>query len=158
MESNIDNKPGKEKFKDVSIAPMHTAEHVLSGAIVKKYGCGRAFTTHIERKKSKIDFRLDAQPSREELDALETEVNGILASGLEVSEEFLSREEAMKKYNLDRLPEDAGDTVRIVMIGDYDACPCIGEHVANTAEVPPIRIISADGVDGVLRVRFKFNK
>lgn len=147
----------QESKKDY-FAPMHTAEHVLSGAIVKKYGCGRAFTTHIEKKKSKIDFRLDAQPSREDLDELEREVNEVLAQRLDVSEEFLSREEAEKEFDLSRLPEGTGEAVRIVRIGDYDACPCIGDHVRNTSEVAPIRIISADGSDGVFRVRFKFNK
>lgn len=139
-------------------APMHTAEHVLSGTIVKRYGCDRAFTTHIERKKSKIDFRLDVQPTREELDEIERTTNEVLAQGLSVTEEFLNRDEAMKQFNLSRLPEDAGDTVRIVRVGDYDACPCIGEHVENTSVIPPLQIISADCTEGVLRVRFKFNK
>ena len=137
---------------------MHTAEHVLTGTVVRRYGCERAFTTHIERKKSKVDFRLDARPTRGELDEIERSVNEVLAQGLPVTEEFLSREQAMERFNLSRLPDDAGDRVRIVRVGDYDACPCIGDHVANTSEIPPLRIISADGSDGVLRVRFKLDK
>ena len=137
---------------------MHTAEHVLTGTIVRRYGCERAFTTHIEKKKSKIDFRLDVRPTRGELDEIERAVNEVLASGLSVTEEFLTREEALLRFNLSRLPEEAGDTVRIVRIGDYDACPCIGEHVENTSEIPSVRIISADGENGVLRVRFKLQK
>ena len=148
----------EQTHKKDYFAPMHTAEHVLSGTIVKRYGCDRAFTTHIERKKSKIDFRLDAQPTREDLDEIERVTNEVLAQGLPVAEEFLSRDEAMKQFNLSRLPDDAGNVVRIVRVGDYDACPCIGEHVENTAEIPPLRIISADGSDGILRVRFKFDK
>ncbi len=136
--------------------PMHTAEHVLSGTIARIYACGRPFSTHIEKKKSKVDFRLDHQPSREELDRIENEVNALLAKALDVTEEFLLRDEAISRYNLERLPEEAGATVRIVQVGDADACPCIGAHVSNTAEVPPIRIVSADCNGGVLRVRFKF--
>jgi len=148
----------EQAHKKDYFAPMHTAEHVLSGTIVKRYGCDRAFTTHIERKKSKIDFRLDVQPTREELDEIQRVTNEVLAQGLPVTEEFLCREEAMKQFNLSRLPEDAGDRVRIVRVGDYDACPCIGEHVENTADIPLLQIISADCTEGVLRVRFKFNK
>lgn len=148
----------EQQQKKEYFAPMHTAEHVLTGVIARRYGCGRAFTTHIERKKSKVDFHTDAQPAREELDAIEREVNAILARNVAVSEQFLSREEAMARFNLSRLPEDAGDRVRIVSVGEYDSCPCIGDHVANTSEVPPLRIISADGADGVLRVRFKLEK
>ena len=148
----------EQTHKKDYFAPMHTAEHVLTGTIVKRYGCERAFTTHIEKKKSKIDFRLDVQPSPEDLADIERTVNEVLAQGLPVTEEFLHREEAMARFNLSRLPEDAGDTVRIVRVGDYDACPCIGEHVENTAGIPPVRIISADCTEGVLRVRFRFNK
>ncbi|MDR2936664.1 MAG: hypothetical protein LBU80_04910 [Rikenellaceae bacterium] len=136
--------------------PMHTAEHLLSGTIARIYGCGRPFSTHIEKRKSKVDFHLDHQPSREELDRIEFEVNALLQEGLDVTEEFLPRDEAVTRYNLERLPEEAGATVRIVRTGDADACPCVGAHVANTAEIPPIRIVSADCNDGVLRVRFKF--
>ena len=148
----------KEKYGDPVIAAMHTAEHVLTGTIVRRYGCERPFTTHIEKKKTKVDFRLDAQPSREELDAIEQDVNAVLAQNLPVTEEFLPRAEAAKHYDLSRLPETAGDTVRIVRVGESDACPCIGAHVADTSEIPPIRIVSADSADGNLRVRFKFNK
>lgn len=135
---------------------MHTCEHILTGTIVKTFGCERPFSTHIEKKKSKIDFRLDIQPTREELDRLENAVNEVIARELDVTNEFITRAEAMERFNLSRLPDDAVDTVRIVRIGDYDACPCIGEHVANTREIPPMRIISADCTEGVLRVRFKF--
>ena len=34
-----------------------------------------------------------------------------------------------RAFNLSRLPEDAGENIRIVTIGDYDTCPCIGPHV-----------------------------
>ena len=36
---------------------MHTAEHLVNGTIARMLGCGRAFSTHIEKKKSKCDFR-----------------------------------------------------------------------------------------------------
>jgi len=153
MNEEILNSHNKEEYP-----PMHTAEHVLNGVISRKYGCPRAFTTHIERKKSKIDFRLDHQPDRGELDAIEREVNDILARQVDVMESVLPREEAAARFDLSRLPEAAGERVLIVRVGDYDAFPCIGSHVSNTAEVQPIRIISADCTEGVLRVRFKFNK
>jgi len=43
-----------------------------------------------------------------------------------VNEKFLTLAEATEKFNLSRLPEGSGDEVRIVTVGDYDACPCIG--------------------------------
>ncbi|MCD8186938.1 MAG: hypothetical protein LUD68_11065, partial [Rikenellaceae bacterium] len=81
----------------------------------------------------------------------------VLSQALPVTEEFLGRKEALERFNPDRLPEEAGDRVRIVRIGSYDACPCIGQHVENTSEIPPLRIVSADCAEGILRVRFKFH-
>lgn len=46
------------KFQDMSIAPMHTAEHLLNGTMVKMIGCKRSRNAHIERKKSKCDYPL----------------------------------------------------------------------------------------------------
>ena len=83
-------------------------------------------------------------------------MNEVIARELDVTEEIVSRTEAADLYDLSRLPEEAGETLRIVHVGDYDACPCIGQHVSNTREIPPMRIVSADWNEGVLRVRFKF--
>ena len=72
-----------------------------------------------------------------------------------VTIEFMSREEAEKIVDLSKLPEDASETLRIVRIGDYDACACIGAHVRNTSEIGVFKIISHGFNDGVWRVRWK---
>ena len=66
----------------------------------------------------------------------------------------LKRWEAEKMFDLSRLPKDASQTLRIVKIGDYDACPCIGVHVNNTSEIGRFNIVSSDFFDGRLRIRF----
>ena len=136
---------------------MHTAEHLVNGTIARMLGCGRAFSTHIEKKKSKCDFRFPRNLTPEELERVEQTVNSPIAATRGGRVELLRPDEAGARYSLERLPEGA-ESVRIVHIGDYDACPCIGSHVANTAEIPPVSIISSDCTDGVLRVRFKFRK
>ena len=57
--------------------------------------------------------------------------------------------------DLSKLPDDASDTLRIVRIGDYDACACIGSHVANTSEIGHFKLLNYDYADGRLRLRFK---
>lgn len=136
---------------------MHTAEHLVNGAIARMLGCGRAFSTHIEKKKSKCDFHYSRNLTTEELSSIEREVNDQIASGAEVWDEVMTLEEAATHYALTRLPEGES-SVRIVHIGAFDACPCIGAHVSNTSEIPPVTLISSDCTDGVLRVRFKFAK
>lgn len=76
---------------------------------------------------------------------------------LPVTIEFMPRQEAKEIVDLSKLPEDASETLRIVRIGDYDACACIGTHVENTSEIGTFRIISYDYNEErkVLRMRFK---
>ncbi len=136
---------------------MHSAEHILNQTMVRTFGCGRAFSAHIEKKKSKCDYHFGRALSGEEFQALEDKVNEIIVSDLPVTEEFISRERAAADYNLTRLPEEAGDEIRIVRVGDYDACPCIGEHVLSTGEIGRFRLVSASQEDGVLRLRFKLD-
>ena len=68
---------------------------------------------------------------------------------------FNAREEATSIVDLSKLPDDASETLRIVRIGDYDDCACIGAHVSNTTEIGEFRIISHDFNDGIWRVRWK---
>ena len=74
---------------------------------------------------------------------------------LDVTISFLSREEASALVDLSKLPEDASPTLRIVRVGDYDTCACIGAHVANTAEIGTFKILSHDFENGRWRVRWK---
>ena len=139
-----------------SYAPrMHSAEHILNQVMVKKFSCGRCFSAHVNKKKSKCDYNnFDRALTDDEVKKVETVVNKAISANLSVTEEMVSFEEANQNFNLTRLP-DGFETVRIVNIGDYDSCPCIGEHVDNTAEIGEFHILSQDFNDGVLRIRYK---
>ncbi len=134
---------------------MHTAEHILNQTMDRMFGCGRAFSSHIERKKSKCDYRIDRPLTEEEIKSIQDKVNAVIASNLHVTEEYISLEEGKQKFNLSRLPDDAGDTLRIIKVGDYDACPCSGIHVKNTAEIGEFSISSASFENNCVRLRFK---
>lgn len=135
--------------------PMHTCEHIVNRTMVNIFGCGRAVSAHIERKKSKLDFALPKAPSVEDIKNIEKTVNEVIARHLPVTTEFITQEEAVGRFDLKRLPDNASDTVRIVRVGDYDECLCIGQHVTNTSEIGTFRIISSDYKDGIFRIRFK---
>ena len=134
---------------------MHTAEHILNSVMDKMYHCGRSFSSHIESRKSKCDYRIKKGLSHKEVSAVERTVNEIIKMNIPVGEELVSRREADKKYFTGKLPEDTGDTIRIITIGNFDACPCIGQHVSNTSEIGSFSITSADFNEGVLRIRFR---
>ena len=135
--------------------PMHTAEHLLNATMDKMFACGRAVSAHVERKKSKCDYLLDRALSDDEIKEVENVVNAAIEADYPVTYEFVARDEVQHLFNLDRLPEAAGETLRIVRIGDYDACPCVGLHVASTREIGRFTIISHNYADGRLRLRFK---
>lgn len=137
--------------------PMHTAEHLLNGTMVKLFGCKRSRNTHIERKKSKCDYPMSEPLSQEDLDEIERAINEVILQNLTITYEYISAEDAVKIYDLDKLPNDVSEVLRIVHIGDYDACPCVGVHVENTSEIGHFRISSARFQDGMQRIVFRLD-
>ena len=150
MEEPILNAHNKEEYP-----PMHTTEHILNGTMVRRFGCPRSRNAHIERKKSKCDYLLDTCPTDADVARIEAVVNEVIGRNLDVTIEYMSREQAADLVDLSKLPEDASETLRIVRVGDYDACACIGAHVKNTAEIGTFKILSHDYADGRWRVRWK---
>lgn len=153
MEQTIQlNEHNKQEYP-----PMHTCEHIINQTMIRLFGCGRSVSAHIELKKSKLDYRLTACPTEEQIKNLENAVNQIIMQHLPVTTEFITQEEAKGRFDLKRLPEDASETVRVVKVGDYDECLCIGTHVANTSEIGTFKIISHDwdGENKRWRIRFK---
>jgi len=134
---------------------MHSAEHILNQTMVRMFNKGRSFSAHIEKKKSKCDYHFDRNLTDEEKEKIQNTVNKVIKQELPVTEEFIPREEAQKNFNLERLPDEAGNTIRIIRIGEYDACPCSGVHVNNTKQIGEFKIISSDFSNDVLRIRFK---
>jgi len=137
---------------------MHSAEHVLNQTMVQMFGCDRSFSNHLEKKKSKCDYRFTRALTRDEELEIESQVNAVLAAGVDVTEEIVTREKASELFNLERLPDATGEEIRIVRVGGYDACPCIGDHVNNTSEVGQFVFGSSSFEDGILRIRFKLKR
>lgn len=135
--------------------PMHTAEHILNQTMVRMFGCERSKNSHIERKKSKCDYFISQEPTPEMITEIENTVNDVIRQNLPVEEQFVTKDNIPEGIDLSKLPEDVSDTLRIVTVGDYDICACIGQHVENTSEVGTFKIISSDYADGRLRLRFK---
>ncbi len=136
---------------------MHSAEHILSQTMDRMFGCGRCFSAHIERKKSKCDYHFDRELTPEDVAEIQERVNRVIKENLLVTETFVTRDEAGRLYNTEKLPEGVEGQVRIVHVGDYDACPCIGDHVASTKDIGGFRITTTSFENNVLRIRFKLS-
>jgi len=150
METPVLNSHNKSEYE-----PAHSCEHLLNATMVKMFGCPRSRNAHVEKKKSKCDYILDAEPTAEQVAQIEAKVNEEIAKNHDVTIEFMNRERAAAIVDLSKLPEDASETLRIVRIGDYDACACIGAHVRNTSENGTFKIVSHSFENGVWRLRWK---
>ena len=164
MEDYILNDHNKDEFP-----PAHTAEHLLNQLMMRMFSCERSNNAHIERKKSKISYILDHKPDRKEEREIERQMNELIEQDLPVTFQFVTRAELEgivmeaeedspeSRMDLDRLPTDASDTIRLVRIGDYDVCPCIGKHVRSTGQIGRFEMLGTnwDQMERTFRVRFK---
>lgn len=152
MDELLLNEHNKDEFP-----PAHTAEHLLNQTMIRLFGCDRSTNAHIERKKSKMTFQLDHKPSRQEEKQIEREMQRLIDEDLPVTFEFVTQDSLPEGVSLDRLPSDASETIRLVRIGDYDVCPCIGKHVRSTSQIGRFELLGTnwDEQQRTFRVRFK---
>ena len=152
---NMETIPQLNDHNKQEYPPMHTAEHILNATMVKMFGCPRSKNAHIERKKSKCDYILESEPTEAQIVELEAKVNEVIASNLDVTIDFVTHQEAASIVDLSKLPDNVSETLRIVRVGDYDACACIGTHVTNTSEIGLFKILTHSFNDGIWRVRWR---
>ena len=158
------NEHNKEEFP-----PAHTAEHLLNQLMVRMFGCERSRNAHIERKKSKISYILEQKPDRKAEREIERMMNELIEEDLPVTFQYVTRAELEgivmeaepdspdAQLSLERLPDDASETIRLVRIGDFDVCPCIGRHVRSTAQIGRFEMLGTnwDEQQRSFRIRFK---
>lgn len=135
--------------------PMHTTEHILNQTMVRMFGCGRSMNAHIERKKSKCDYTLSQAPTEAQIEEITNRVNDVIGQQLPVTESLMNREEASRIADLSKLSANASEILRIIKVGEYDACACIGQHVKNTSEIGRFEILTHDFENGRWRVRWR---
>lgn len=152
MAEYLFNEHNKEEFP-----PAHTAEHLLNQVMIRMFGCERSHNAHIERKKSKMSFYVDHKPTRQEEKDIEREMQRLIEEDLPVTFEVVKRDALPEGINASRLPDDVSDTIRLVHIGDYDVCPCIGKHVRSTSQIGRFEMLGTnwDEQERSFRVRFK---
>lgn len=137
---------------------MHSAEHILNQTMVRMFGCKRSLNSHIERKKSKCDYFISEAPSDEQVTEIERRVNEVIGMHLSVTDRMVPLNEAAKLADLSKLPEGTDGSIRLVFIGDYDVCACIGPHVDNTEVIGKFKILNHEFEEGRWRMRFKLEE
>jgi len=125
----------------------HSATHLLHAALRRHLG------THVTQKGSlvapdyfRFDFSHPKALAREEIDAVEAEVNAQIRSNEPVTTRLMTPDEAISAGAMALFGEKYGDEVRVVEIGEYSKELCGGTHVRSTAEIGPFVILSEKAV------------
>ncbi|MCF2136293.1 MAG: alanyl-tRNA editing protein [Candidatus Thorarchaeota archaeon] len=125
---------------------FHTAQHVLSRYLQINHGL-ETYGNMIKPGRSRADYHPIDHFTEELKREVEAGVNEIFAKNLDVTIQFMPRDEAIaflreKGYQvryLEMVPATVSE-FRVVMVDDYDAAACAGTHVANTREIGKIRL------------------
>ncbi len=116
---------------------MHTALHLLSVVFPFPVTGGS-----VGEDKGRLDFDMPEVP--EDLQALEDELNRLVAGNHEVTAEWITDAEMEQNANLIKTmkvkPPTGQGRVRLIRIGYVDLQPCGGTHVKNTSEIGPLKL------------------
>jgi alanyl-tRNA synthetase len=139
------------------IRANHSATHLLHAALRRHLG------THVTQKGSlvapdyfRFDFSHRKALTRQEIDAVEAEVNAQIRSNEPVTTRLMSQDEAISAGAMALFGEKYGDEVRVLSMGrlsddDYSVELCGGTHVRSLGDIQIFEIISESAVSAGIR-------
>ena len=143
-----------------AIRSHHSATHLLHAALRRRLG------DHVTQKGSlnapdrlRFDVSQPTPITRDDLLAVEAEVNAEVRANTEVTTRLMTPDAAVAEGAMALFGEKYGDEVRVVSMGSrdehgaYSVELCGGTHVARTGDIGLFRIVSEGGVSaGVRRI------
>jgi alanyl-tRNA synthetase len=141
------------------IRANHSATHLLHAALRHRLG------THVTQKGSlvapdhfRFDFSHPKAMTREEIEAVEADVNAQIRGNEPVTTRLMTPDEAISAGAMALFGEKYGDEVRVLSMGrtgedDYSVELCGGTHVRALGDIQLLKIVSESAVSsGVRRI------
>ena len=121
----------------------HTATHLLHAALRERLGTHvRQAGSAVRPDKLRFDFTHGAPLDRDEARAIEDRINEWVKASRPVRAMEMERAEAEALGAMALFGEKYGDWVRVIEVDDVSRELCGGTHVANTAEIGIVAIVS----------------
>lgn len=143
-----------DQERRTSISRAHTATHMVHKAFREALG---ETATQAGSENSPGRFRFDFPATSavplSVLNDVESRVNELLISDLEVHAEVMTQDAAKSLGAMALFGEKYGDQVRVVSVGDWAKELCGGTHVSRSGELGVIKLLSESSIgSGVRRV------
>jgi len=140
------------KSKRNLIKRNHTATHLLHKALKEVLGdhVNQAGSL-VTNEKLRFDFTHFSSLTENELELIESKVNKIINSSLEVKTTIMDIDTAINEGAVALFDEKYDQKVRVVSAGDYTRELCGGTHVNNTSEIGQFVILSEGSIGSGIR-------
>lgn len=136
-------------------ARLHTATHLLNGALRKVLG-EEVFQrgSNITAERLRFDFSFGRKLTKEELEQAEAIVNEAIEKKLDLILEEMTPEEAYQAGAVGVFSDKYGDRVKVYTIPGYSKEICGGPHAKNTGELISFKIVKEEASSaGVRRIK-----
>jgi alanyl-tRNA synthetase len=136
-------------------ARLHTATHLLNGALRKVLGESvYQRGSNINAERLRFDFSFDRKMTDEELNSVSRIVNQAISDNINVDCTEMPVEEAIASGAAGVFESKYGEIVKVYDISGYSREICGGPHAGNTGELGSFKILKEESSSaGVRRIR-----
>jgi alanyl-tRNA synthetase len=144
----------------IQTARLHTATHLLNGALRKVLGDGIFQRgSNITEERLRFDFSFDRKLTADELNEVSIIVNEAIRKSIDVICEEMSLEEARESGAIGIFDNLYGDRVKVYTVPGYSKEICGGPHASNTNELGKFIILKEEASSaGVRRIKAKLKQ
>ncbi len=143
-----------DEKKRQAIAANHSATHILHSALRKVLGDHvKQSGSLVTESRLRFDFTHFSSITREDLLAIENEVNLRIRENHSVETKEMNMDEAVRAGATALFEEKYGDVVRVVSQGKFSSELCGGTHTRRSGDIGLFKILSEGGIaSGVRRI------